>query len=213
VKHLDLLRAYRDRLAGATLSVTSVRDPVGAWALHIEDALAALPVVRSRAVAAIIDVGSGGGSPGIPLAIETGLPVTLLEARAPKAAFLRQVVRDLDLPCEVLHARSEWLARGSGRDHWDMAVARALAPPPAAVELSLPLVRPGGALVLWVAARDLDAVEAMAPLLAGRLVESRPRPDARALAVVEKLGPTPGQFPRRPGAARRRPPPSLRSPV
>jgi 16S rRNA (guanine527-N7)-methyltransferase len=177
----------------------------------VEDALAALPIVRSRAASEIVDVGSGGGSPGIPLAIETGLPVTLLEARAPKVAFLRLLVRELELPCEVLHARSETLARGHGRDRWDMALARALAPPPAAVELSLPLVRPGGVLVLWVAARDLDAVAAMAPVLAGRLVESRPRPDGRALAVVEKLGPTPGQFPRRPGAARRRPPPSLRS--
>ena len=211
MKHPELLRAYVDRLIAAPLSVTSVRDADAAWALHVEDALAALPLVERQRAQTIIDVGSGGGSPGIPLAIETGLAVTLLEARAPKAAFLRRTAAGLGLPVEVLHARSETLACGRGRDAWDVAVARALAPPAAAVELCLPLVRPGGALVLWLAARELAAVEAAAPALAGRRGDVLGRPDDRAIVVVEKVGPTPDGFPRRPGAARRRPPPSLRS--
>jgi 16S rRNA (guanine527-N7)-methyltransferase len=211
VKHPELLRADVDRLIAAPLSVTSVRDPEAAWALHVEDALAALPLVERRRPGTLIDVGSGGGSPGIPLAIETGASVTLLEARAPKAAFLRRTAAELGLSVEVLHARSETLAGGRGRDAWDVALARALAPPAAAVELCLPLVRPGGALVLWLAARELDAVDARAPALAGRTGDVLARPDGRAIVVVEKVGATPDGFPRRPGAARRRPPPSLRS--
>ncbi len=211
MKHPELLHAYVARLVAAPLSVTSVREPGAAWDLHVEDALAAVPLLERRQPETMIDVGSGGGSPGIPLAIETGLAVTLLEARAPKAGFLRRVVAELGLSCDVVHARSEAMARGEGRDASDVALARALAPPGAAVELALPLVRPGGALVLWLAARDVDLVRATAPALAGRLADVLARPEGRALAVVEKVGPTPDAFPRRPGAARRRPPPSLRS--
>src|SRR5437763_11044755 len=116
-------------LVAAPLSVTAVREPAAAWALHVEDALAALPLIEARAPGTVIDVGSGGGSPGIPIAIETELPVALLEARAPKAAFLRRTVAALALACPVIHARSEALAAGEGRDAWDLALARALAPP------------------------------------------------------------------------------------
>jgi len=211
VKHRGLLRAYRDLLVAAPLSVTSVREAEAAWRLHVVDALTALPVVEERAPAQVIDVGSGGGSPGIPIAIESGRAMTLLEARAPKARFLRRIVDELGLACEVVHARSEDLGRAGGRDAFDMALARALAPPAAAVELCLPLVRPGGCLVLWAAASESAPAAASAALVAGRLAAVVPTNASRALLVIEKTGPTPAAFPRRPGRARRRPPASLRS--
>jgi 16S rRNA (guanine527-N7)-methyltransferase len=211
VKHADALRAYRDLVIAAPVSLTSVREPEAAWRLHVADALTAVPLVNERAPARLIDVGSGGGSPGVPLAIETGRAVTLLEARAPKVRFLQHVVDTLDLACEVVHGRSEELARAGGRDAWDMALARALAPPAAAVELCLPLVRPGGCVVLWSAAREAEGVGASAALVAGRLATVVPTSGSHALLVIEKTGPTPAAYPRRPGAARRRPPASLRS--
>jgi 16S rRNA (guanine527-N7)-methyltransferase len=106
-------------------------------------------------------------------------------------------------------ARAEEHAAGPGRDAYGTALARALAPPPVAVEWCLPLVRPGGRLVLFMsdAAKLADrAVEAAAEV-AGRLdsVVSVLGSERRRLLVFAKTGPTPERFPRRPGAARKRP--------
>ena len=210
-RETPLLAEYCRLLAAAPVGVTAVRDIDELRRLHVDDALTALPLVTRLSPAAIVDVGSGGGSPGIPLAISTEAAVTLVEARAAKASFLRDTVRRLGLSCEVLHDRSETLARGAGRDRWDLAVARALAPPPAAAEMCLPLVRPSGHLLLWAANLDADALAQTAALLNAELVEVEPTEGARVLALLRKAGPTPERFPRRPGRARRRPPGSIPS--
>jgi 16S rRNA (guanine527-N7)-methyltransferase len=210
-RETPLLAEYCKLLAAAPLGVTSVRDPAELRRLHVDDALSALPLVERIAPRTIVDVGAGGGSPGIPLAICTDAAVTLVEARGAKAAFLRDTVRRLGLSCEVIHERSETLARGSRRDGWDLAVARALAAPPAAAEMSLPLVRPSGHLILWAANLDVDELGRAAALLAAEPVEVMPTQGARVLALLRKTGPTPERFPRRPGQARRRPPGSIPS--
>jgi len=210
-RETPLLAEYCRLLAEAPLGVTSVRDPAHLRRLHVDDALTALPLVERLAPKTIVDVGSGGGSPGIPLAICTAATVSLLEARAAKASFLRDTVRRLGLTCEVIHDRSETLARGAGRDHWDLAVARALAAPPAAAEMCLPLVRPSGHLILWAANLDEHELAQAAAFVAGELVEVKPTQGARVLALLRKAGPTPERFPRRPGQARRRPPGSIPS--
>jgi 16S rRNA (guanine527-N7)-methyltransferase len=143
----------------------------------------------------IVDVGSGGGAPGVPLAV--ALPereVTLLEANGRKAEFLRS----LELPnVRVVHGRAE----EQGVDEYGVAVAKALAPPPVAAEWCLPLVRPGGAVLLWVGpSAERERVAAVAGQLAAELVAGPP-----GLLVLRKLGPTPEGFPRRPGVARKRP--------
>jgi 16S rRNA (guanine527-N7)-methyltransferase len=199
-----LLRRYCDLLAAAPVSVTAVRDPAAAWERHVLDSLAALPLVRAPP-ARPIDVGSGGGAPGIPLAVALGVPVTLLEATGTKARFLRDVVADLGLACPIAHARSEELARGAGRDAYDLALARALAPPPVALELCLPLVRPGGYLVLWAGAVDRAVLDGVAAQLAARVEGIAPAGGTRTLALVAKTGATPERFPRRPGMAGKRP--------
>ncbi len=143
----------------------------------------------------IVDVGSGGGAPGVPLA--AALPereVTLLEANGRKCEFLRSV----SLPnLRVVQGRAE----EQPVDEYGVAVAKALAPPPVAAEWCLPLVRPGGAVVLWVGpSADPARVARVAGRLAAEPVESPP-----GFLVLRKLGPTPEGFPRRPGAARKRP--------
>jgi 16S rRNA (guanine527-N7)-methyltransferase len=145
----------------------------------------------------IIDVGSGGGAPGIPLAV--ALPnreVTLLEAERRKADFLR------GWESELSNLRVVWgRAEEQEVDRFGVAVAKALAPPPVAAEWCLPLVRPGGAAVLWVGpSADLDAVARVTEQLAAAPPENRD-----SLLVLRKLGPTPDGFPRRPGMARKRP--------
>ena len=125
------LRRFCELLAGAKLSVTASRDPQELWRLHVEDALTALPLIEPGSVAELVDVGSGGGSPGVPLALALGCSAVLVESSRPKAAFLQRVLAETGLPGEVVHARSEEYGRGQGRDRFPLAVARALAPPPA----------------------------------------------------------------------------------
>jgi 16S rRNA (guanine527-N7)-methyltransferase len=163
-----------------------------------------------------IDVGSGGGLPGIPLAIAfPGFQVTLLESVGKKADFLRDAVAELGLSeVSVQTARAEDAARDSAeRDAYDLVVARALAPLPVALELCLPFAKPGGVVVLprgSELAGQLADGGAAAAQLAARLrppipLDDPDLPPGRSLVVADKLGPTPARFPRRPGMAAKRP--------
>ena len=180
----------------ATPGLTALREPAAVRRVHLEESLAALELVR-RYPGPIVDVGSGGGSPGIPLA--AALPdreVTLLEANGRKCEFLERAAREFP---------NIWVVRGRAEeqetDRFGVAVARALAPPPVALEWCLPLVTPGGAAILYIGpSADVAAVAHAAQLLAGAEPEVHP-----GLLVVEKVGPTPPGFPRRPGVARKRP--------
>jgi len=178
----------------ATPGLTGIRDLADARRALVEDSLRALDVV-SRFEGPIVDVGSGGGAPGIPLAL--ALPrreVTLLESNARKCEFLRTWAPP---NARVLQGRAE----EQEVDVYGVAVAKALASPPVAAEWCLPLVTPGGAVVLYVGpSADAKAVAWVAELLAGRLVESAP-----GLLVLRKEAPTPPGFPRRSGVARKRP--------
>jgi 16S rRNA (guanine527-N7)-methyltransferase len=179
-----------------TPGLTSIRDLAEARRVHLDDSLRAVEVVR-RFDGSIVDVGSGGGAPGIPLA--AALPerkVTLLESSRRKCAFLERWARELP-NVRVVCGRAE----EQEVDSWDVALAKALAAPPVAAEWCLPLVAVGGAAVLFVG-READAgpVARVAERLAAELDESPP-----GLLVLLKLGPTPKGFPRRPGVARKRP--------
>jgi 16S rRNA (guanine527-N7)-methyltransferase len=179
----------------ATPGLTSV-PPGEARRVHVDESLAAVEVVR-RFGGPVVDVGSGGGAPGIPLAY--ALPdrdVTLLEANRRKCDFLARWARELP-NARVVCGRAE----EQPIDAYGVAVARALAPPPVAVEWCLPLVAPGGAVVLYVGpSADAETVATVAARLAGELVES-----PSGLLVLRKVDSTPDGFPRRVGVARKRP--------
>jgi 16S rRNA (guanine527-N7)-methyltransferase len=179
-----------------TPGLTSVRDPAEARRVHLGDSLSALETVR-RFDGPIVDVGSGGGAPGIPLA--EALPereITLLESNRRKCAFLERWAAELP-NVRVVCGRAE----EQPVDTYGVAVAKALAPPPVAAEWCLPLVAPGGAVVLFVGpSAESERVAAVAAQLAAELVESPP-----GLLVLRKVGPTPSGFPRRAGIARKRP--------
>jgi 16S rRNA (guanine527-N7)-methyltransferase len=180
----------------STPGLTAVADSDEARRIHLEGSLAALPHVE-RFDGPIVDVGSGGGSPGIPLA--AALPdreVTLLEATARKAAFLERIA--VELP-NVRVARGR--AEEQEVDRYGVAVARALAPPPVSAEWCLPLVRPAGGVVLYVGpSADLEAVSVVAAQVGGGPPEAH-----EGVIVIPKVAPTPPGFPRRPGMARKRP--------
>ena len=160
----------------------------------LEDSLRGVPLV-SRFDGPIVDVGSGGGAPGIPLAL--ALPereVVLLEAERRKCEFLERWA--------PANARVVWgRAEEQEPDAYGLALAKALAPPPVAAELCLSLVRPGGAAILWVGpSADLSVVARVSSLLGGDVPEARD-----GLAVIRKLVPTPAGFPRRSGMPKKRP--------
>ncbi len=205
MKHpLPALERYSRLVADAPLSVTALPDQPAIWRELVEDALRARPLIGEPLPELVVDVGSGNGSPGIPLAIDYGRPVTLLEAASRKAAFLQRVVAELGIEAPVVAERSEHYARAAGRDRFDLVLARALAPPPVALELCLPLARAGGRVVLWTGEIDGDAIDEVAGQLAAR-VSCVERYGGRRLVEVAKLGATPERFPRRPGMAAKRP--------
>ena len=160
----------------------------------LDDSLRALELV-AREEGAIVDVGSGGGSPGIPLAVS--LPereFVLLEAQERKCVFLRV---HAPANARVVNGRAE----EQEPDAFGAALAKALAPPPVAAEWCLPLVREGGAVVLWIGpSAKRERVARVAEQLAAEVEETPP-----GFLVLRKLGPTPEGFPRRPGVAKKRP--------
>ena len=178
----------------ATPGLTGLRDEAEARSMLVDDALRATELLR-QFDGPVVDVGSGGGSPGIPLAL--ALPdreVTLLEASRRKCDFLERWAPP--------NARVVWgRAEEQEPDIYGVALAKALAPPPVAAELCLSLVRPGGVAILWVgASADLSVVARVSSLLGGDVPEERD-----GLVVLRKLAPTPPGFPRRAGMPKKRP--------
>jgi len=180
----------------ATPGMTGIRDAATARSVLLDEALLATPVLVANP-GPVVDVGSGGGSPGIPLAF--ALPdrrVTLLEAERRKCDFLRRFVAEFP-NLDVVWGRAE----EQPIDVYGVALAKALAKPPVAAELCLPLVRPGGVAVLWVGrTADAQVVARVANLLAATVEES-----LDGLLVLRKTGRTPSGFPRRPGVPKKRP--------
>lgn len=189
----DPLAGWLDAVV-ATRGLTSLRDPAEARAMLVDDALRAVGLVRGFD-GSIADVGSGGGSPGIPIA--HALPdreVTLLEAERRKCDFLRQWAPP--------NATAVWgRAEEQEAEAWGVALAKALAQPPVAAEWCLPLVREGGAALIWIGeSADIEALGRASGLLGGGEPELQD-----GIAVLPKVAPTPPGFPRRPGVAKKRP--------
>ena len=186
---------------------------------HFMDSLAVLPIDGLFARdAALIDVGSGAGFPGLPLAIvRPDLQITLLDSLAKRIGFLTAVIRELGLEGHVqaVHARAEDAARmPSLREGFDIAVARAVAPLPVLCELLLPFVRVGGNMVCYkgpAAEEEKGAGDRASAILGGGGVELVPlalldRPEWRHMAaIVRKQEKTPSQYPRRAGTPGRQP--------
>jgi 16S rRNA (guanine527-N7)-methyltransferase len=208
--HLRLLLAWTD-----AINLTAIRDPVEAATLHVLDALAAVPLVRATGVDRLLDLGSGGGYPGLPLAVAVPAEALLVESIGKKARFLETVVEALALAgrVAVAPARVEALARDRAqRERWPLVTARAVAALPDLVELAFPLLRPGGRLLAWKR-EPLDdelaaARRAAGAMGGGRATIERVRLDGlegHVLVVIEKLSATPATFPREPAARARRP--------
>ncbi len=198
---LALVAAAPQRLVASTTDE--------ALAAHVADALGTVPLIAEES-GPLVDVGTGAGFPGVPLLLaRPDLQGTLLDSRAKRCLHLEQVVQETGLAdrVRVVNLRAEEHAAAGGRDHYGIAVARALAPPPIAIELCLPLLRPGGVCILHSGAVDRAALEFAAGQLGGEVEQVLPVPgfDARTQVVIRKVGPTPAGFPRKVGAAVKEP--------
>lgn len=216
---VDRFRVYRDRIAGAAFNLTAVRDPATIERRHFLESLAFGRLLTDRGLlegaVRVLDIGSGAGFPGLPLKLAwPGLRLTLLEANAKRAAFLRDLTRELGLPdVEVVQGRAEAVGHDPAhRAAHDLVVARAVAPLPVLVEYALPLLRHGGHLAAAKGAAAAREVESARPALAelgGALVEELPfQPPAgmrQTVVIVRKVAETPERYPRRVGIPSKRP--------
>jgi 16S rRNA (guanine527-N7)-methyltransferase len=209
--HLRLLLAWN-----GAVNLTAIRDPRAAVAAHVLDALSAVPLLRRRGVRALLDLGSGGGYPGLPLAI--ALPAEralLVESIGKKARFLETAVAGLGLAdhVDVAAERAETLAADArNRERWPAVTARAVASLGDLVELAFPLLAPGGVLVAWKGSGIGDECDRAMPALAAlgggtlEVVEAAPpAPTGHILVVCRKAGRTARAWPRSPAERARRP--------
>ena len=211
---LDQLGQYLALLveANETTNLTRIVDPDDAWPRHILDALQLLALLGELPPEAkVLDVGSGGGIPAIPLAIvRPDLQFTLLEATGKKAEFLSSTTQALGLGnVNVVQDRAENAAafRGDHRGVYHAVTARAVAPLATLVELTIPFLVEGGLLLAikgQKAAEEIEAAEKALRELRGVVVGTS-RHDTGTIVVVEKRGPTPRIYPRRDGEPKRRP--------
>jgi 16S rRNA (guanine527-N7)-methyltransferase len=195
---------------------TAVTDPAAVWDVHLSDSLLALALEDVRAAAAIVDIGSGAGLPGLPLAV--ALPaarVDLVESVGRKSDWIAAAAGAMGLPnARAVPVRIEDWGAGEGRTAYDAAVVRAVDALPVLAEYGAPLLRPGGVMVAWK--RNLDPAElergARAAETLGMTAEGFGALDDERLAgtdtrlvVYRRTGPLPEGYPRRPGRARKRP--------
>jgi 16S rRNA (guanine527-N7)-methyltransferase len=202
-----VLEAYLDELArwSANLNLTTVpRERM--WSRHVAEVFELLEVAAPAQGNRVVDIGSGGGVPAIVMAIlRPDLRVTMLEADVRKSGFLVHVAGLLRLSgVEVEGIRAEDAGRRAGtRESFDLATSRAAAPPDVLCELALPLLRIGGSLCALVA----DAPTTLTSCAAAAAGCGGGAPQAPVVGVlrVEKISPTPTEYPRRSGVPGRRP--------
>jgi 16S rRNA (guanine527-N7)-methyltransferase len=216
---VDQLAAYSEALATSAHNLTSARDRDQVDTRHVAESLAVGRLLDGQALlpkgARILDLGAGGGLPGIPLRIAwPGIVLTLLESVGKKCRFLEDVARQLGLDnVAVLEGRAETFGHDPAhRERYDLVVARAVAPLPVLVEYALPFLRVGGQLAAIKgrsALREIDdSVHAMTELnahLQDAPVFHAPNGLPQTVALIEKLGPTPERYPRRTGIPSKRP--------
>ncbi|MBQ6268093.1 MAG: 16S rRNA (guanine(527)-N(7))-methyltransferase RsmG [Clostridia bacterium] len=200
-----------DRLAQAlvdrnrVMNLTAITEPSEIVTRHFADSLTVAAAVPLQEAAAVLDLGTGAGFPGLPLMIlRPDLQMTLLDSTAKKLAYVAETADALGLRAQTLHQRAEIAGRDPAfRAQFDLVCSRAVAPLPVLCEYALPLLRIGGRLVAMKsvrAAEELaqakDAIRLLGGAVAGVSSFTLADGSSRVLILIEKKSQTPAKYPR-----------------
>ncbi|MBI5399731.1 16S rRNA (guanine(527)-N(7))-methyltransferase RsmG [Candidatus Saganbacteria bacterium] len=194
-------------------NLTAITEPEKIRLKHFADSLALLDVIKLTNES-VIDVGAGAGFPGLPLKIACpGIKLTLLEATGKKVEFLKHIISRLNLTdVTIIKGRAEETVQ-EYREKFALAVARAVAKLNILAEYCLPFVKVGGLFIAykeWPVDEEVAGAQKAVKILGGKVrdikkIELLNSNLARSLVIVEKISPTPPQYPRRTGTAKKRP--------
>ena len=183
------------------MNLTAITEPAAVAQLHFLDSLALLDAAP-LAGRSVIDVGCGAGFPGVPLKIaESSIRLTLLDSLAKRMNWLAEVLPELGVEAEIVTARAEEYA-AQRRERYDFAVSRAVARLNVLAELCLPFVRVGGQFLAMkgaLAQEEVDEARRAIRTLGGQVKKIYEYPVAdttHRVVVIEKVAPTPKQYPR-----------------
>jgi 16S rRNA (guanine527-N7)-methyltransferase len=203
--HIEKLATYGELVleTNRSFNLTGAKS-VAEFVPHILDSLTIAPDIRES----LVDIGSGGGLPAIPLAIVTGVPVTMVETTLKKARFLERVLAELGLTGSVVAERAEVAAHDPAlREMFVTGTARAVSTAPTVAELLLPFIAIGGHAVLQrggVDPREYNALTDASVMLGAEVVSASSK-SGKSVILVEKKSKTPTKYPRRVGIPAKKP--------
>jgi len=208
---LDQFETYYAMLAdwNTRVNLTAITEPEDVAKKHFLDSLAAAPYLKANA--AVADVGTGAGFPGLPLLIlRPDLKLTLIDSLQKRLVFLEAVLKELKLSAELVHARAEDAGQNPKyREKFDAALTRAVSGVPVLCELTLPLVKVGGVSIAYKgdSAEELSASKNALSVLHATAERVTVPADygARELVILTKTGTTPKQYPRKAGTPAKNP--------
>lgn len=198
--YANLLREWNEKM-----NLTSITQAEEVAIKHFLDSLSLLRCINPEQGAAVIDVGTGAGFPGIPLlVVRPDIRLTLLDSLNKRLIFLQEVLRTLSLEAQTVHARAEEAGTNPEfREQYDIAVSRAVAPLNVLCEYCLPFVKPGGRFLAMKgpqAEEEIRASQHAVTVLSGMLVKteafSLPEGSGRTIVIIEKTGPLEKNYPR-----------------
>lgn len=191
------------------MNLTAITAPEEVATKHFLDSLAALPYLPKGA--RVIDVGTGAGFPGVPLAlVRPDIKLTLTDALQKRISFLDELCERLELPAARIHARAEELGRDEKhRGQYDIALSRAVAPLPVLLELTIPFVKVGGTSIAYKGEAEAELQSARAAMhllhVTPTVVPVAASYGARCLLLCRKDEKTPAAYPRKAGTPSKQP--------
>lgn len=213
---MSLMQRYLDSIleANKVTNLTRITDGEQARLLHIEDSLVGLPEVNEAPTGLYGDLGSGGGFPGVPLALATGRKTLLVDSVKKKMAIVQSALDDLSLS-EQISTSSERIEDLplEYKEKFAVLTARALSKLVSLIELASPLLKNGGRLVCYKAqlsSEELEEALAVQDLVGMKMISQREiclsdGETTRTIVVFEKIGKSRIKLPRRIGLAQKQP--------